>query len=191
MLEKRGCQPLVYPHNSPSATGEQSHFASSLICMLLMYNGAWKCRGVERSYNLAGIISPPVFSMAGFYCNIWAIGLDHWHSLMLAGERGIVTCYISKNTILNVGSLPHLSCPAIKESAKETTYQLVWTLLDVERAYFGRIVSRYPSTRLVANSLELLSTGNAEERAKNRDDIPGVCRTVSRDLLSEICHLHP
>jgi len=36
MLEKRGRQPLVYIQNSTSTTGEQSNFASTLICMLLI-----------------------------------------------------------------------------------------------------------------------------------------------------------
>src|SRR5260221_1370040 len=40
LLTKRGYQQLVYPHNRTSAIDEQSHFASSLICMLLMYKSA-------------------------------------------------------------------------------------------------------------------------------------------------------
>ncbi len=37
MLEKRGCQPLVYPQNRTNAIAEPSNFASSLIFLLLMY----------------------------------------------------------------------------------------------------------------------------------------------------------
>jgi len=48
MLETRGCQWLVYPQNTTSATGEQTKFASSLIVLLLIYKSAWKCRGGER-----------------------------------------------------------------------------------------------------------------------------------------------
>jgi len=54
MLEKRGCQQLVYPQNRTRATGEQSNFASSLIFLLLMYKGARKCKDAERSYSQCG-----------------------------------------------------------------------------------------------------------------------------------------
>jgi hypothetical protein len=40
MFKKRGDHQLVYIQSSTNTTGEQSNFASSLIFMLLIYEGA-------------------------------------------------------------------------------------------------------------------------------------------------------